>query len=148
TPVKASRLFAGYEHEQEVKKIAAHFNQSPARYRNLVFDTGFLTQLENAESQLMYSNRNLDSFSSDVEAYHHLMFHIVKQQEKATQLVLNDSEVKRIFVDGGFSKNSIYMNLLSYIFPEMEVFAASVAQAKAMGTALAIHDSWNRNPLP
>src|SRR5690606_6236149 len=27
-PVKASRLFAGHEHEQAVKRIAQHFNQS------------------------------------------------------------------------------------------------------------------------
>ena len=26
-PVKASRLFAGYEHEQQVKKLAAHLNK-------------------------------------------------------------------------------------------------------------------------
>ena len=27
-PVKASRLFAGYEHEQQVQKLAMHFNQA------------------------------------------------------------------------------------------------------------------------
>jgi hypothetical protein len=30
----------------------------------------------------------------------------------------------------------------------MEVFAASIAQATAVGTALAIHHSWNKNPFP
>src|SRR5690606_25628777 len=95
-----------------------------------------------------FADRELASFSSDVEAYHYLMLHIIIKQRKSTQLIINDSAVKRIFVDGGFSKNSIYMNFLSYVFPEMEVFAASMAQATAMGTALAIHDSWNSNPLP
>ncbi|MCW3114682.1 MAG: carbohydrate kinase, partial [Segetibacter sp.] len=56
--------------------------------------------------------------------------------------------VKRMFVDGGFSKNSIYMNLLAEAFPGMEVFAASMAQATALGTALAIHRSWNDKPVP
>jgi hypothetical protein len=30
----------------------------------------------------------------------------------------------------------------------MEVFAASVAQATAVGAALAIHPDWNQKPIP
>jgi hypothetical protein len=40
------------------------------------------------------------------------------------------------------------MNLLAAAFPEMEVFAASMAQATSVGTALSIHSSWNSKPLP
>ena len=58
------------------------------------------------------------------------------------------SAVKRIFVDGGFSKNTIYMNLMAQAFPLLEVFAASMAQATAIGAALAIHQHWNNHPIP
>ncbi|HEY1193816.1 MAG TPA: carbohydrate kinase, partial [Flavobacterium sp.] len=51
------------------------------------------------------------------------------------------------FVDGGFSKNSIYMNLLAEAFPDVEVYAASMAQASALGAALAIHQNWNPKPI-
>jgi sugar (pentulose or hexulose) kinase len=61
---------------------------------------------------------------------------------------LKGTDAKRIFVDGGFSKNSVYMNLLAAAFPQMEVFAASMAQATAVGAALTIHRSWNERPLP
>jgi hypothetical protein len=40
------------------------------------------------------------------------------------------------------------MNLLAALFPGIEIFAASMAQATAMGAALAIHSSWNSKPLP
>jgi L-fuculokinase len=40
------------------------------------------------------------------------------------------------------------MNLLADLFPEVKVWAASVAQATAVGTALAIHQSWNNKTLP
>jgi ribulose kinase len=63
-------------------------------------------------------------------------------------MILNGSNVNRIFVDGGFSKNSIYMNLLSLLFPEKEVFAASMAQATALGTALVVHQSLGNCSLP
>jgi len=40
------------------------------------------------------------------------------------------------------------MNLLASVFPEMEVFAASMPQATAVGAALAIHNSWNSKLIP
>ncbi|HEX5024696.1 MAG TPA: FGGY-family carbohydrate kinase, partial [Agriterribacter sp.] len=55
-------------------------------------------------------------------------------------------EVKRIFVDGGFGKNTLYMQLLAEAFPGIEVYAASIAQSTALGTALAIHPHWNTQP--
>jgi sugar (pentulose or hexulose) kinase len=56
--------------------------------------------------------------------------------------------VKRLFVDGGFGKNPLYMNLLAAAFPQLEVYAASMAQATALGAALAIHSSWNKKSIP
>lgn len=76
------------------------------------------------------------------------MLDIVSQQFVSTQLVLKGTNVKRIFVDGGFSSNSIYMNLLAAQFPSIKVLAASMPQATAIGAALAIHDSWNPKPMP
>ena len=40
------------------------------------------------------------------------------------------------------------MNLLAVAFPGIEVYAATVAQASSMGTALAIHKHWNKYPIP
>jgi sugar (pentulose or hexulose) kinase len=56
--------------------------------------------------------------------------------------------VKRIFVDGGFSKNPIYMQLMALAYPGIEVYAADVAQATALGAALAVHNHWNTQPFP
>ena len=95
-----------------------------------------------------FSARALSDFSNDEEAYHQLILDIATQQYASTQMVLKGSEVKRIFVDGGFSKNAIYMNLLAAFFPGIEVFAASVAQATALGTALSIHNAWNKGMIP
>jgi ribulose kinase len=70
------------------------------------------------------------------------------QQVLSTSLVMKGVPVKRIFVDGGFGKNPVYMHLLAVAFPNVEVFAASVAQASAMGAALAIHKHWNTREMP
>jgi sugar (pentulose or hexulose) kinase len=159
-PVKASRLFAGYEHEQQVKRIAAHFGKSPVRYRTMAYNADIITKLKakvedikphNDSKKLKestFGQRNLADFPSDVAAYHQLMLDLVEQQYISTKRMLENTKVKRIFVDGGFSKNAIFMNLLAAAFPDIEVYAASMAQATAVGTALSIHKSWNTQPLP
>jgi sugar (pentulose or hexulose) kinase len=160
-PVKASRLFAGYEHEQQVKRIADHFNQSLAQYRTMDFNPEIISALQkknqgfknlqpdkNILKRSFFAERELSDFANGEEAYHQLMLDIINQQYLSTQLVLKGTKVKRIFVDGGFSKNIIYMNLLACCFPDIEIFAASMAQATAMGAALAIHSAWNKKSLP
>jgi|UniRef100_UPI00404AA150 sugar (pentulose or hexulose) kinase len=148
TPVKASRLFAGHEHEQEVNRIAEYYGKPKSRFEEMSFDKSLLNLENIEEKEENFSKQDFSAFSSDAEAYHHLILNLIKKQKRSTQLILNGSNVNRIFVDGGFSKNSIYMNLLSFMFPEMEVFAASMAQATAMGTALVVHQSLGDIPLP
>lgn len=146
-PVKASRLFAGPDYEEGVKRIADHFNQNAIKYRNIGFNPEIISGLKKND-QIKFSERELSSFVTDEEAYHQLMLDMISQQVRSTQLVLNGSPVKRLFVDGGFSRNAVYMNLLAMSFPQLEVYAASMAQATALGAALAIHTAWNKKPLP
>ena len=68
-------------------------------------------------------------------------------QVVATRLILSDS-VRKIFVDGGFARNSVYMHLLASAFPLFEVFATHIAQASAVGAAMAIHKQWNSLAVP
>ena len=158
-PVKASRLFAGYEHELQVNRIAAHFDQPKEKYFSLQFDNNILNSLKDyaAKRQLIivekfqlksFQQRDLSEFKNDIEAYYQLLMDLIVLQFVSTELVLKGSSVKRIFVDGGFSKNKIYMHLLAFIFRDMEVYAATLSQASALGAALAIHEVWNTNSFP
>ena len=159
-PVKASRLFAGYEHEQQIKRLSKHFKKPVNFYKRVHYDPAIVYHLKNLNilknkfvlsdnsNQLFFKKRELKKFNNYEEAYHCLIHDIVQQQFISTQLIIYNSIAKRIFVDGGFGKNSIYMHLLALAFPDIEVYAASVAQATAMGAALAIHNSWNPLPVP
>ncbi|AMR31266.1 carbohydrate kinase [Mucilaginibacter sp. PAMC 26640] len=156
-PVKASRLFAGNEHELQIKRIARHFQIKTAELKHVEYDPGIISQLQNngaiahlpfTRHQSAFAARELSFFVDYKEAYHQLVADIMDQQVQATNLILGGNQIHRIFVDGGFSKNRIYMNLLARAYPQLEVFAASMAQATAIGTAIAIHKSWNSKPLP
>ena len=156
-PVKASRLFAGHEHELQVKKLASYFSKPNDYYAGVHYDLEIVNRIndspvvDNAESdhgQSVFSKRDLSAFAGYEEAYHQLIADIIQQQVKSTELVLNGTSAKRIFVDGGFGKNNVYMHMLAESFPGMEIYAASVAQASALGAALAIHPHWNEQPFP
>jgi sugar (pentulose or hexulose) kinase len=150
-PVKASRLFAGNEHEIESKRLAQYFNTTPDNYKTVEYDEKIIAGLTDNNSEapaVKFADRDLADYKNYDIAYHRLILDIMWQQLASTKLVIQDDNVNRIFVDGGFSKNSIYMHLLAEAFPEMEVYAASVAQATAVGAALAIHKHWNSKPLP
>lgn len=171
-PVKASRLFAGYEHEQQTKRLAEQFGVALDHYKQVRYDAQLIQMLQQTmlPAQLAgglispavmpslagsaFGGRDLHQFQDYKTAYHQLMLDLMAGQLISTALVLPSEEsgtsttITRIFVDGGFSQNSIYMNLLAAAFPDIEVWAASVAQATALGAALAFHDQWNPLPVP
>jgi L-fuculokinase len=157
-PVKASRLFAGNEHEIQSLKLAKHFDVAVDSYKHVLYDKDIINELRAkfeqytiGDSKILkdcpFNKRDLSNFENYDVAYHQLMLDLIAQQIVSTNLVIHNSPVKKVFVDGGFSKNSIYMNLLAEAFPTMEVYAASMAQASSLGAALAIHKNWNTKPI-
>jgi len=160
-PVKAARLFSGNEHEIQAKRLAEHFNVPFDTFKEVYFDKKIVSTLRALNFTIVYpkkydfdilkecpfQKRDLNAFKTYEIAYHQLMLDLVEQQVFSTNLVIHNSPVKKIFVDGGFSKNSIFMNLLAEAFPDVEVYAASMAQASALGAALAIHQNWNPKPI-
>jgi L-fuculokinase len=158
--VKASRLFAGNDHETQTKRLGEHFQVEEDYYKKITFDPQILQALESQIKlpdsdaiktvlpQSVFAFRNLSSFENYAIAYHQLIRDIVLLQKQSIQLVMVNTPVKRIFVDGGFSKNPVFMHLLSMAFPHIEIYAASLAQASALGAALSIHQYWNKKPLP
>ncbi|HMQ47883.1 MAG TPA: FGGY family carbohydrate kinase [Saprospiraceae bacterium] len=129
-PVKAARFFGGHEYDTRIKQLASEYGlSSPDFFKSPDWEE------EKAHPVA-------------VEAYKSFMQELVDKQVASTRLAIGQSPVRRIFVDGGFSKNSYYMQLLAQAFPDMEVLAAEVAQATALGAALALHSVWNRQSVP
>lgn len=158
-PVKASRLFAGYMHEQSVAAIATHFNLQPVFYQSIQWDPQYMVQAAKPEAGKynvkaltddcnVFRDCPLGSFSSATEAYYYLIGLLVHLQRESVRRVVHDTSIKKIFVDGGFSHNPVFMHLLASAIPEFDVYAASVPQASAIGAALAIHAQWNKRELP
>ncbi len=132
-PIKSARYFGGHEYAESVKKLAK-LHEVPV---------DFFTEID--FTQAYPATGNLQKAS---EAYLAFMRKMVQNQVTSTRFAIGNSAVKHIYVDGGFSKNTLFMQFLAEKFPEMKVFAAEVAQATALGAALAIHGTWNGKAVP
>lgn len=120
-PVKASRLFLGHEHEEGVKQLAIQYHQPENYFAEMEFNPGYLER----------------PVSGAAEAYHAFVQQLVNKQVQALNLVLTPA-VHRVFVDGGFSRNKVFMSLLALQLPKLKVYAAAIPQASALGAALVV----------
>jgi sugar (pentulose or hexulose) kinase len=138
-PVKASRLFGGHFHEEQVARMEKHFGGS---YKELTFAERVFSLSSKVSSvfECAFATRDLTDFPDLASAYDQFMVDLVGQQLHSLDLLLKDAPVKQLLVDGGFSKNEWYMRLLAHALPEVEVYAAEVAQASALGAALMVYE--------
>jgi sugar (pentulose or hexulose) kinase len=133
-PVKASRLFTGYEHEQQVKKLAAQFHKAENYFETARYDIDISASVQSLEN---IDTLQCGDFKNYEEAYHYLIAGMINKQVKSMQLVLNEKAPGIIFVDGGFSKNSIYIQLLANAFPLSKIYTGFSSEASALGAAIA-----------
>lgn len=137
-PVKASRLFGGHFHEEQVARMEKHFGGSykDCRFSNSVFA---LKPRASSVFECAFASRDLNDFPDLASAYDQFMVDLVGQQIFSLNLLLKEAPVKQLLVDGGFSQNEWYMRLLARALPDIEVYAAEVAQASALGAALQVY---------
>jgi L-fuculokinase len=158
--VRASRLFAGSEHERQKKHLSNYFKVSIDFYKTVEFDFKIIQSLRKNHKQVLpqqtdlgqlrdcpFVERNLNAFKTFEIAYHQFIMDLVAQQIASTKLTFGNNSPQKIFVDGGFSKNDIFMNLLSEAFINIEVYASEISQASSIGAAMVISDHWTDKDL-
>ncbi|WP_187262707.1 FGGY-family carbohydrate kinase [Pontibacter beigongshangensis] len=151
-PVKASRKFIGNAHEVQVKLLAEHY-QKPADYfkqvaynESLIENFGGSTSPDAANEVLVKDKiatavqieLDLALYNSYEEAYHQLVVELAEQQIPSILLAAegDTNNFSILLVDGGFSKNPIFMALLQKTFPNLRMKAGKSAQGTALGAAL------------
>ena len=152
-PVKSSRLFLGHLHETAVKQITKHFNKNLSYYKEIIFDMQLSDYLkdkfknrrifliEGRYSRDLNAQINMSHFSSFEESYHQLMNELCNLTVEAINLVLPvKDDTKNLYITGGFSKNDLFLNLITNAYPLKKVYTSQIANASALGAALIILD--------
>ena len=69
------------------------------------------------------------------------MIELVLLQIKCIKEALGENSIARIYVDGGFSNNDIYIKLLSHHFRDKKLSTTDASLGSALGAAISISDN-------
>ncbi|WP_289064339.1 FGGY family carbohydrate kinase [uncultured Zobellia sp.] len=150
SPVKVSRLFLGNEYKLQVRALAEHFNVSPDAHKQVEFDQDTFFEI-NKDFVHMFKWDTMSSadmpestsipYDRFEHAYHQLMLELVLLQEKSVRAAMGSSEIGQLYVDGGFSDNKIYIQLLSHYMGNMKLSTTDSSLGSALGAAIVISDT-------
>jgi L-fuculokinase len=154
-PVKASRLFIGNAHEEWARRLADHFHTAPAYFKSVQYQPELVPvaphqvaarSVRNGERADQTKDASvplglaldLAGFQTYEQAYHHLIAQVAAAQAKAV-LLAGEGKMERfdkIVVDGGFSRNGLFLKMLQAHFPSLDITVSQTSQGSAQGAAL------------
>lgn len=150
-PVKSSRLFLGHLHETATKLISDHFKKPEDYYKKVRADKELSASLKSKfngkeiffkpgpYTPVLKEYIDMYEFNSLEEAYHQLMNELCDLTILSVNLVLpKNDDISNIYITGGFSKNELFLNLITEAFPTKLVFTSEITNSSALGAALII----------
>jgi sugar (pentulose or hexulose) kinase len=157
TPVKASRIFLGHEHEVQAEAISKHFNVPLDFYKSIRFNDNVYEKLvsDGNGQKIFYplgmegtgpipahqANKTDYSLYSNVEeAYHQFIRYLVKWQLLSIDLIDPGKKVKNIIVVGGFTKNPLFLEILKRTERDRKIQISDHPRASALGAAWLVSD--------
>jgi L-fuculokinase len=162
-PVKSSRLFLGHELSHQLQMLNRLFDKDNDYYKKIELNKSFQRALEEGVVQDLYYPETIENktilddvfyfrkwdasaCSSYEEAYHHVMWGLVRLQVASIRLALGSSTFKMIFVDGGFVDNDIYIKLLRHFLPGYSIEASFLPLGSAYGAAAVLQNKLAATP--
>jgi L-fuculokinase len=155
--VKASRFFLGNEFSKWVKMLDSFFGKSEDYHRHVLFDETLFQQSQKILSPLfvnntanteVYFNKNsafdLSWFSTYEEAYHHLVGELVTVQVDKIYLALGKSAIKKVYIDGGFAANDVFLKTLQQNLPGFEFIPSDIPLGSSLGAAMVISSNYKK----
>jgi sugar (pentulose or hexulose) kinase len=149
-PVKSSRLFLGRMHDVNVERISERFGVDQNAYKNVELNPAMLNELrERDRGKVFFRNGipadlldeavDIAAFRNFEEAYHRLMIDLATLTYEAISLIIpEDDRTRKMYISGGFSKNPLFLHLISGYFPEKLIITSEVANGTSLGAALVI----------
>ena len=148
-PVRACRLFLGKEYRQQVHHLHRHFNLEYGYHRDVAFDHEIYTTQKNhyqrhfklehiTISRKQPSSTNLDGLDTFEQALHQLILELVEMQSLCIKRAIGTTKINKIYIDGGFADNRLYVQMLVDHFPGFKLRTTKSPLGSALGAAIVI----------
>lgn len=149
SPIKVSRLFLGNEYKIQVQVLSNHYGVSDDYHKTMKFDQNVFFEINkdfvpmfkwsSIPSEVM-SQKTSIPYDKFEHAYHQLMLELVLLQVRSIRAALGNENIERLYVDGGFSDNEVYIHLLSEHLGSMKLSTTDCSLGSALGAAIVISD--------
>lgn len=147
--VKATRFFMGNEYKLQVKKLSTHYGKEYGYHKEVKFDADiYLELIKNTTSHFKFEGINLKReqpkettlkpFKTFEEAFHKLMIELMELQIATVKMAIGDTSIKKIYIDGGFTDNDIFVKLMGYHFKEYKVRTTKSPLGSALGACMVL----------
>jgi L-fuculokinase len=146
TAVQAVRAFLGKEYEEQLEKIASHFGVTKEELNSIGFQSKYtpetLTQPVfqwihlDKHPELMHTK--WDALPHPEAAVHTLVFALTSLLAKQIREEIQLEGIEEFYIEGGFSKNTVFLTYLSHFFPEVTLYKTDTAVGSALGAAMVL----------
>ncbi|MFC4870455.1 FGGY-family carbohydrate kinase [Negadavirga shengliensis] len=161
--VKASRFFLGYELDHQLEKLNRIFDKPPKYYKGIPPDGKLVQALTSGQehpsfypetiartplvAEIFPENHWDPSAYPDYEtAYHHLIWGLARMQAASLKLAQGKSSIKKVYIDGGFVHNQVFIRLLKALLENYELEFSDFPLGSAYGAALMLK-AYNENKV-
>ncbi len=149
SPVNVSRLFLGNEYKLQIGKLSSLFKVDKDYHKTVKFDNAILEEVKK-EFEPMFRWESIASedmpkaskmpYNNFEQAYHQMMLELVLLQVKSIRAAKGQEAIGNLYIDGGFSDNDVYFQLLSLYLTDMKLSITDSSLGSALGAAIVISD--------
>jgi len=132
-----------------VEKLGQYYGKEYGYHREVQFDQKLYLKLIEKPSiyfkfegislkRKILHKTDLKPFATFEEAYHQLMIELMELQIHTIKNAIGNSDIKTIFIDGGFTDNDVFMKLMAHHFCAFKVLSTASPLGSALGAAMVI----------
>ncbi|XLS29637.1 FGGY-family carbohydrate kinase [Flavobacteriaceae bacterium M23B6Z8] len=149
--VRATRFFMGKEYQVQTELLTQYFKVAANYHKTIAFDPCIYHKIQQLNAPVFHFSNilinrkqpektNLGTFSSFEEAYHCLLLELVKLQTEVIEAAIGNTPIKKIFIDGGFTDNDIFVKLIAHHFSDYKVRTTTSSLGSALGAAMVVNE--------
>jgi L-fuculokinase len=156
--VKASRFLLGYELDHQLERLNKHFNKEDKFYKTLEPEETLLKDFYSGVNKAsFYPNTmertpmiqemfpedrwDIEEYDTFESAYYQVIWGLARLQKASLLLALGKSNTKKVYIDGGFVHNKIFIKMLEELLPGFELKFSDFPLGSAYGAALMVKES-------
>lgn len=148
-PVKAARLFLGNAYQKQLEEIVEFFQYDVDHFEEESIKDNLLEKFSASDPihfsfpSLKLANNakeasDLGKFKSFEEAYYRMVWELSSYQIIKINLASEGIKFKKIFLEGGFSKNQLFIACLKKQLPSVEIIISGYSSGASLGAAMQV----------